>query len=138
MTGLGQDAGDQAGGRGLAVRTGDGDALPKPHQLGQHQRTRHDGNTAAARRRDFGIVLADRGGNDHHIGRAQIVGRMPLAYARAKLRQMPRRMIVGQVRAANAESQIEQHLGDAAHAGTANTDEMHVLDLMLHRIRSAG
>ena len=39
---------------------------------------------------------------------------------------------VGQVRAADLVAEVEQHLGDAAHAGTADADEMDMFDLVLH------
>ena len=53
---FGEHRRDQARRRRLAVRAGDGDALLQPHQLGEHQRARHDRDAALARREHFGIV----------------------------------------------------------------------------------
>ena len=56
---FGEHARDQARGRRLAVRAGDRDALLQAHQLGQHQRARHDRDAALARaRRTSGLSAA--------------------------------------------------------------------------------
>ena len=72
---LRQHRGDQARRRRLAVRAGDRDALLQAHELGQHQRARHDRHAALARRDDFGIVGGDRGRHDDRIGAGDIAPR---------------------------------------------------------------
>src|SRR5690606_4279497 len=37
-----------------------------------------------------------------------------------------------QIGAADAIAEVQQHFGDAAHAGTADADEMDMFDLVLH------
>ena len=69
---FGQHRGDEARRRRLAVRAGDRDALLQAHQLGQHQRARHDRNAALARRDDFGIVRRDRRRHDDRVGAGDV------------------------------------------------------------------
>ena len=55
-------------------------------------------------------------------------------------RQAPRHRAVGEIGARHAVALRHQHLGDAAHAGAADADEVHALDLVLHarRARARG
>ncbi len=69
-----EQGGDHRGGGRLAVGAGDGDGLAEAHQLGQHLGAPHGRQQPLARRDQFGIVLLDRGGNDHHLGIAEILG----------------------------------------------------------------
>jgi hypothetical protein len=50
------------------VRAGDRDALLQPHQLGEHQRARHDRDVALARFGDLGVVVLDRARDDDGVG----------------------------------------------------------------------
>ena len=65
-------------GRCFAVCTRHRDVGFEPHQLGQHFRTAHDGQTAVARGIKFGVALFD-GRRDHNHVRAFDVFRL-LAY----------------------------------------------------------
>ncbi|KAG1401012.1 hypothetical protein G6F59_013101 [Rhizopus arrhizus] len=115
----------QAGGGGLAVGTGHGDAAAEAHQLGQHRRARHDRNALAARFHQFRVVLADRAGHHHAVG-AQHIGRRVAAHdARPQAGQAAGRAVVGIVRAGDFVAQRQHHFGDTAHAGAADADEMH-------------
>ncbi len=115
----------EAGGGGLAMRTGHGDAAAEAHQLGQHRRTRHDRNALAARFHQFRVVFAD-GTGDHHAVGAQHVGRGVAAHdARTQAGQAAGRHVVGVVRAGHFIAQRQHHFGDTAHAGAADADEMH-------------
>jgi hypothetical protein len=71
---LRQDAGDETGGRRLAMGSRDGDSLLEPHQFGQHQGARHHRDVSFPRRRDLGIVGSHRGRHDNHIGAGNVVG----------------------------------------------------------------
>src|SRR5690606_27998754 len=102
------------------------------HQLGQHHGTGHYRDGAAARLHHLGIALVDGGGDNDDIGLFQILTCMPLEYQRSKFLQTLRYAVTGQVGTADAESKIQQHLGDAAHAGAADTDKMNVLHSMFH------
>ncbi len=115
----------QAGGGGLAMRAGHRNAATETHQLGQHRRARHDRNALAARFHQLGIVFADGAGHHHAIGAQHVGRRMAAHHARTQLGQPARGRVVGVVRAGHFIAQRQHHLGNAAHAGTADADEMH-------------
>ena len=133
----GQHRGDQAGRRRLAVRAGDRDALLELHQLGQHHRARHDRHAPVARADHLGIVAAHRGRGDDAVGALDVGGVMPEHDGGAERIEPARRRAAGDVRAADPVAQVEQHLGDAAHARAADADEVDVLDLVFHGVRAA-
>jgi hypothetical protein len=56
----------------LAVRAGDGDAVPEPHQLGQHLRPGNHRDIAPARFRDLGVVTLNGGRHDDDVGVADV------------------------------------------------------------------
>ena len=134
---LGQNRGHQTGRRRLAVRPGNGDPLLEPHQLGEHLRTRHDRHLARARRPNFRVVFLDRRRHHHSIGILHILGNVSGSDPHAKPRQPTRRRIVSQVRAAHAEAQVVQHLGDPTHARPTNSDEVDIFDFVFHLTNSS-
>ena len=66
--GLGQHAGHQAGGGGLAVGAGNGNPFFEAHQLRQHERAWHHGNAVFTRLDHLGVVGLHRGGGHHGVG----------------------------------------------------------------------
>ena len=84
---LGEDAGHQRGGGGLAVGAGDGNALLEAHQLGQHLRARHDRDVTLTRGHHLGVVVLDRGGHHQHIRVVHIRCGVTTHHARAHLLQ---------------------------------------------------
>ncbi len=68
---------DQTGGRRLAVRSRDCDAVPVTHQFAQHFCAGDDWNSRGVRRDHFGIVAADRARHDDDIGTGDVVRAMP-------------------------------------------------------------
>ena len=112
------------GRRGLAVRAGDGDAALQPHQLGQHLGAAHHRQPLRARRREFRIVALDRRGDDDDLGAAEIVGIVADRDRDALVAQPLDVGAVGLVGALHRVAEIDQHLGDAAHADAADADEM--------------
>ena len=133
---LGQHARHQAGRGGLAVRAGDGDALLQAQQLGQHQRARHDRDALGARGNHFRVVRAHRGRDHHRVGALDVLALVPEGDAAAHRRQAPGRRVGREIRAAHLVAEVHQHLGDAAHAGAADADEMDAMDLVLHAPRA--
>ncbi len=131
---LGQHAGHQAGGRRLAVRAGDRDALLQAHQLGQHHRARHDGNHALAGGEHLGVVGLHCRGRDHRVGADDVAVRVAHVGLDAQRLQAAQRRAVVQVRAGDLVALVAQHLGDAGHAGAADADEMNVFDGVFHVI----
>ena len=134
---LGQHAGDQAGGRRLAVRASDGHALAQAHQLGQHERARHHGNLARARSLYLGVVALHGRGGHHGIGPLDVGGVVAHMGGDAQALQAAQRGAVRQVRARHLVAQVVQHLGDAAHAGAAHADEVNVTDSVFHGASSS-
>jgi hypothetical protein len=116
------------------MRAGDGDTLLEAHQLGQHLGARHHGNAALARHLHFRVVVLDGGGHHHRVGRR---GHIPRAMAdddaNAQPRQATRRGTFSKIRPAHLEALVGQHLGDAAHAGTTDADEVDAFDFVFHR-----
>ena len=133
--GLGEHAGDEAGRRRLAVRAGDRDALLQAHQLGQHHGARHDRHAARARGDHLGVVGAHRGRRDDRLGAGDVIGVVADRDADAERGERPRRRALALVGARDRVAEVVQDLGDAAHAGTADADEVDVLDGVLHAAR---
>ena len=132
QTGRVEDGGRQGRGGGLAVRTGNGHALAQAHQLGQHLGTGDDGDIAAARFHHFGVVLGDGRGFDQHLHVAHVLGRMAHGDAGPKTAQMLDHGRIAHVRARDVIAQVEQDLGDAAHAGAADAHHVNLPNLAVH------
>ena len=121
---LDQDAGGQAGCRGLAMRTSHRDAISESHDFGQHLGTRHDRDALLACRPDLGIVVLDRTGYDDRIRATDMRCLMSDMNARTLLCQPLGGSILFDIRARDLVAEIEHDLGDAIHPGTANSDEV--------------
>ena len=67
-----QQAGDQRGGRRLAVGAGDGDGGARPHQLGQHLGAADDGDAALLGGFEFRIACFHCGRDDESGGAVDI------------------------------------------------------------------
>ncbi len=127
-TGGGEHRGQQAGGGGLTVGAGDGDAVAIAHQLGEHLRTRHHRDALLQGQRDFRVTGVHRAGNHQHVGTVHVAGVVAEEDFRAEALQAlgdGRGLEVG---TGDFVTQVEQHLGDAAHAGAADADEVHAAD----------
>ncbi len=129
---LGQDAGHQAGRRRLAMRSGDGDATLQAHQFGQHLGSRHDRDFLLAGSDHFRIVGLDGRRHNQCIGAGDVGGGMADHHRDTFAFQAAGRRAGGDVGTADIEIEVGEHFGDAAHARTANTDEVDVLDLVFH------
>ena len=109
-----------------------GDALLQAHQLGEHERTRHDGNRPCARRLNLRVLFRDRAGYDDRVRPCDVLCRMTFPDFDAETLQVARHRAFGEVRAAHAIAEIREHFGDAAHTDPADAHEMHVFDFVLH------
>ena len=123
---------DQARRRRLAVRARDRDPLLQAHQLGQHQRARHDGNRALARHYHFGVVRRHRGRDDDRVGAFDIARVVANGDGDAERLEPARRCIRGKIGSGNAKALRRENLRDSAHACAADADKMHAFDLVLH------
>ena len=83
---------------------------------------------------NFGIVFTHCGGTNHDVRVTNIFG----GVAFSKFNSHPLQP-VGDIRllgvgAGNAETEIDQHLGDSGHADAANADKMYVLNSSEHKL----
>ena len=81
---------------------------------------------------DFRIVARDRGAGDDHFGSGDVLGAMAFEDDGAQRGQAMRDRRRLQVGAGNLVAEVQQHLGDAAHADAADADEMHALNFGKH------
>ena len=131
-TGRTQNGSGQAGGGGFAVRTGNGDAVFQAHEFRQHHGARNHGNVLCQSSLHFGIIGLDGGGRYHHFGTFDVFRRVAGKHAHAQIAQMLGHGALALIRARHLETQIVQHFGNAAHAGTADTDKMDTFDSVFH------
>ena len=111
---------------------GDGDRLLEPHQLAEHLGATHHRQEPLAGELQFGIVALDRRGNDDDLGFAE-VGRVVADRHRHAEPAEPLHVgVLCDVGALHPVAEIDQHLGDAAHADAADADEMHRSDVLRH------
>ncbi len=136
--GFGQATGGQAGGGGLAMGAGDSDALLEAHQFSQHLGAWHDRNVSCACGGHFRVVFFHGGRNHHGIGIDNVFGAMADGHADAFFAQTKRGRRGGQVGAADRETLVGEHLGDARHAGAANPDEVNAFDFVFHDLFPAS
>ena len=131
------------GGGGLAVAAGHRDAVLQPHQLGQQLAARDHRNLQPARLLHFGILVV-HGRADHQRPRAgHVGGGVAFVDARAQRGQPLGDGRQLQIGPADLVAEVQQHLGDAAHADPADAGEMQVLRtkkhflIVLFRLQSA-
>jgi hypothetical protein len=138
----------QAGGGGLAVGAGDRDAAAEAHQLGQHRRARHDRD--ALERASISSGLSRRMALDTTT--QSVPSTLDALWPRITRAPSVARRRVAALSALSEPGHFvaerAQHLGNAAHAGTADADEMHapehggqvagVLQAAFARRRSCG
>ena len=125
---LGEHRRNKAGGRGLAVGTGNRDPVPIAHQFRQHLGPRHHRHAPGPGGHHFGVVLVHRTGADHHIRRADILPAMANEYPDAPGFQARGYRAGSNIGARNFIAQVGEHLGNAAHAGAAYTYHMDAAD----------
>ena len=130
---FGEHRGDQRRGRRLAVRARDRDALLEAASAPRASaRAARSGCRARARRRLRDCRLRPRSTRRPHRRPATFAGGVADRDVDAHGRQAPGHRAFAQIRARDAIALGREHLGDAAHAGAADADEMHALDLVLH------
>ena len=118
------------------MRSGNGDAGFKAHQLGQHQGAGHDGDFLRPRGHHFRIVSAHRRRGDDDLRPGNVLCGVANKGGNAQGLQVLQGGTVGQVRPRDGVAQVVQHFGNAAHARAANADEVNVLNGVFHRASS--
>ena len=132
----GENGGDHGRGGGFAVHAGDGDSVFQAHQLGEHFGALDDGNVQAARFNDFRVVDGDGGAGDDDIGSGDVGGGVTFKGCCAERREALRDGGGLKVGAGDLIAEIQQDLGDTAHADAADADEMDALNFCEHARRS--
>jgi hypothetical protein len=124
---LAQHRADERGGRRLAVRARDGDAGLHAHQLGEHLGALDHRDLELAGAQHLGVRERDRGGDDEHVDVGVDGGGVVRAggHLRAEALETAKGVTVGEVGAGHGIAEGQQHFGDAAHADSADPDEMH-------------
>ena len=117
---------------GLSVRARNRDAAPQAHQFSEHHRAWHDGNAELAGGDHFRVVGLHGRGNNHGIRTTDVLFVVSEKNAGPELLQALGDGRAGNVRAADDVAEIEEHLGDAAHARAADADEVEVINEKLH------
>ena len=111
------------------MHAGNGDAVLQSHQLGEHLRALDNRDVQAMGFGDFRIFSRDGGTGDNHLGPRNVFGTMTLKRHRTQAGEPMRDRRRLQIGARNLESEIDQHLGNPAHADAANPHEMYTLQL---------
>ena len=110
--------------RGLTMRPRDGNTLAETHQFRQHFSARHDRDALPTGGDQFRIFGRHGAGGHYHIGSVHIVRIVPNQHSHPEFPQALRHCIVLQVRTRHIVAQRVQYLGNASHAGPADTDKM--------------
>ncbi len=122
------NAGDHRRGGGFTVGSGNGDAVTKTHQLGQHLCTADHRDTCFVCSNNFRVVGRDGAGNDHHAGIKDVFRAMVKIDSRTERRQLLRNRVRRQIGTADLVAFIRQHFGNTAHTGAADANKMNVPD----------
>ncbi len=122
--GVGEEVRRHRGGGGLPVRAGDGDAVLEPHELGEHLGPGDDRDLAPPRLHHLGVVAPDRRGDDDDVHLGEVLGGVAPGDATAERGEAPGDVGLLEVGAGDGVAEVEEHLGDAAHADAADPDEV--------------
>ena len=128
QTGFGINARHHCRGRGLAMRTGNGDAVTKTHQFGQHLCAADYRNTRFAGGDNFRVVGRNRGRNHDYAGIQYVLRAVMEVNRRPERAQLLGYRIRCQVGTADLITFIGQHFGDTTHAGATDADKVNVPD----------
>src|SRR5947209_18480172 len=101
------------------MHAGDGDAVLQAHQLGKHLVALNHGNVNVSGSEDLGIIFTDGGAGNYDFRPGDMLGFVALVNGGAELGQAIRNGAAAQIGAGAFESEVQQHLGDAAHADAA-------------------
>src|ERR1700690_116244 len=85
--------------------------------------------------RDLGVPSIDGRGRDHDFGAGYVLGTVAFENERAQILKAIRDYRSLEIRPRNLVAEIQQHLGNPAHADAADAYEMNALNLGKHRVR---
>ena len=124
QTRLGEDIGNQAGSRGFAMGAGHSDAVAIAHQLCQHLGPGHHRNTGGPGCDHLGVELVHCAGADHHIGAADVFRGVADKHPYAPCLEPAGHRARAEVGSGHLIPKVDQHLGNTAHARTADTNHV--------------
>ena len=124
------------GGGGLAVTAGDADPVLQPHEFAEHLGARDDRNATPARFDQLRIAAVHRRGIDNHVRALDIVGGVAGVHRATEQHDTIGGVAGPEIRTGDGIAETEQHLGDPAHAGSADADEVNVTGA-IHRACSS-
>ncbi len=107
----------------------DRDAALQPHQLGQHFGAAHHRDALRPCCHHFRIIALDRGRHHKYIGAGDVFRCVADGDGDALVAQAADIGALGSIRALHGVAEIAQYLGNAAHADTADSDEVDGSDL---------
>src|SRR5437016_5682453 len=110
------------------MHTGDSNAVLQAHEFSKHLRARNDWDVIRPRRRNLRILTRNRRTRDHNFSPGHIFSTMSDEDNGAQTRQTLRNLGIAEIRTRNFVAEVQQHLGDAAHADAADADKMNALD----------
>src|SRR6202049_3228575 len=111
------------------MHSGDGDAILQAHQLRQHLGALDDRNVEGVSLGYLWIVWRNgRAGHDH-VGADNVFSAVSFKNHGTEADQALRDRRTLEVGTGNLVAEVQQHLGDTAHADAADSDEMNALNL---------
>ncbi len=125
---LPQGGDDHAGRGGLAVGAGHRHEPARSDQPVQSLGTMDDMQPALLRRQELRILRPDGAGVHDRVGIAEVRGVVPDVHRRSRSRERTEVVAVGSVGTGDADTGIEEHPRESAHAGTTDADEVGVGD----------
>ncbi len=126
-SGVIENGGGHRGGGGFSMAAGHGDAELQTHQLSQQLAARDYRDAQPPRFNDFGIGSVDRGADHQHARAVDVGGAVALMDGGAERGEAFGDGAEPQVRPADLIAEIQQHLGNSAHADPADAREVQVL-----------
>jgi hypothetical protein len=123
------------GRRRLAVRAADGDAVAiEPHQLGEHLGAWDDRDLKVARGDHLGVVAADGRARHDEVRALHVDRAVALDDLGAELGEPlgDRRELCVRAGHLDAPSEVQQDLGDAGHADTADAYHVDSVNVSKH------
>ena len=116
-----------AGRRRLSVRTGDADETHTRSRQRESLRPVNHQLTALASNRQLRVVFADRGRHHDHGARVHVRGIMPDEDTHTHRAQVVKNRRILAVRARHGRATRREQLGDDAHAGASDANQMETI-----------
>jgi len=121
---LHEDVRQHRAGRGLAVRTGNGDGAASVHQQGEDVAAVHDAGAFLRSGDDFRVIGLDGAGVYDGVRFGHVFGTLAELHGDAQGFQTVGFSAVFAIRTVDLDASLMEHFGKDAHAGASDADEM--------------